>query len=46
MAEKWLSEAKTGDKFQFLRIGYFCLDKDGFVFNRVVSLKGNAKKNF
>ena len=44
MAEKWLGEAKTGDKFQFLRIGYFCLDKDGFVFNRVVSLKDNSKK--
>ena len=44
MAEKWLGEAKTGDKFQFLRIGYFCLDKDDFVFNRVVSLKDNSKK--
>ena len=45
-AEKTLATYHVGDKFQFLRIGYFCLDKDGFVFNRVVSLKGNAKKNF
>ncbi|MEG1615696.1 MAG: glutamine--tRNA ligase/YqeY domain fusion protein [Bacteroidales bacterium] len=35
--------AKVGDKFQFQRIGYFCVDKDStentLVFNRTVSLK-------
>lgn len=44
MAEPWLSKAKDGDKFQFLRIGYFCKDPDGFVFNRTVSLKDGLKK--
>ena len=44
MGEKWLETAKDGDRFQFLRIGYFCKDPDGFVFNRVVGLKDNAKK--
>ncbi|MDO5571293.1 MAG: glutamine--tRNA ligase/YqeY domain fusion protein [Bacteroidales bacterium] len=35
--------AKVGEKFQFQRIGYFCVDKDSsddkLVFNRTVSLK-------
>lgn len=35
--------AKPGDKYQFQRIGYFCVDKDSsdelLVFNRTVSLK-------
>ncbi len=44
MAEPWLSEAKDGDKFQFLRMGYFCKDTDGFVFNRTVELKDSFKK--
>ncbi len=43
MAEPWLSAAKDSDKFQFLRLGYFCKDKDGFVFNRVVELKDSFK---
>ena len=42
--EKSLAEAKSGDKYQFLKIGYFNTDldtKDGkLVFNRTVSLKG------
>lgn len=42
--EKSLADAKPGDKFQFLKIGYFNTDldtKDGqLVFNRTVSLKG------
>ena len=42
--EPFLKEnAKTGEKFQFQRIGYFCVDKDSTpenpVFNRTVSLK-------
>ncbi len=43
MAEPWLTDAKDGDKFQFLRLGYFCKDQDGFVFNRVVELKDSFK---
>ena len=42
--EKSLANAKPGDKYQFLKIGYFNTDldtKDGkLVFNRTVSLKG------
>lgn len=44
MAEPWLSSAKDGDSFQFLRMGYFCKDIDGFVFNRTVELKDSFKK--
>ena len=44
-----MREAKTGDTFQFLRMGYFCVDKDSTpekpVFNRTVALKDSwAKK--
>lgn len=41
----------VGDKFQFQRVGYFCIDqdsnveKDEFVFNRTVTLKEDAKKD-
>ncbi|MBQ5659397.1 MAG: glutamine--tRNA ligase/YqeY domain fusion protein [Peptococcaceae bacterium] len=43
-----MKEAKAGDKFQFLRNGYFCVDSrystpDHLVFNETVSLKGNYK---
>lgn len=38
--EKCLKDAKAGDKFQFVRIGYFCKDsKYNNVFNRIVELK-------
>lgn len=38
--EKCLETAKAGDKFQFVRIGYFCKDsKYDNVFNRIVELK-------
>lgn len=38
--EKCLEDAKAGDKFQFVRIGYFCKDsKYNNVFNRIVELK-------
>lgn len=38
--EKCLEDAKAGDKFQFVRIGYFCKDsKHKNVFNRIVELK-------
>lgn len=38
----------VGEKFQFMRNGYFCVDRDSennhFVFNRIVSLKDSWKK--
>ncbi len=46
--EQSLGEAEVGEKFQFERIGYFCVDKDSTVnkpvFNRVVSLKDSWSK--
>lgn len=40
--EPSLANAKPGDRYQFLRLGYFCVDKDSttekLVFNRTVSL--------
>jgi glutaminyl-tRNA synthetase len=42
-AEPSLLSAKLEDRFQFLRKGYYCLDKDSangkFIFNRTVTLK-------
>ncbi|OJJ17335.1 glutamine--tRNA ligase [marine bacterium AO1-C] len=49
--EPSLQTAKTGERFQFQRLGYFCVDthyttEDKLVFNRTVSLKDSwAKKN-
>jgi glutaminyl-tRNA synthetase len=47
--EPSLANAKTGDKFQFQRLGYFCVDPDSseqtLVFNRTVSLKDSWAKN-
>ena len=47
-AEPFLKNAKTGDKFQFIRKGYFCMDKDSsadkFIFNRTVALKDSWTK--
>jgi glutaminyl-tRNA synthetase len=46
--EPGLREAKPGDRFQFLRQGYFCLDPDTtaekLVFNRTVSLRDTWAK--
>jgi glutaminyl-tRNA synthetase len=46
--ESYLKDAKAGDKFQFQRTGYFCVDKDttdnNMVFNRTVSLKDSWAK--
>ncbi len=42
--EPSLADAKGGDKFQFVRLGYFAMDtKNENTFNRVVSLKGSYK---
>ena len=51
--EQTLSEAQPGDRYQFERKGYFCVDADStpehLVFNRIVTLRDSwakiAKKN-
>lgn len=46
--EPGIKEAKPGDRFQFQRLGYFCVDKDSaseaIVFNRTVALKDTWAK--
>ncbi len=46
--EPFILNAKAGDKFQFERKGYFCVDKDTMpvkpVFNRTVTLKDSWEK--
>ena len=46
--EPLMKEHKIGDRFQFLRHGYFMIDQDTreehLVFNRIVSLKSSFKK--
>ena len=48
-AEPALKEAKLDDRFQFIRKGYYCLDKesvdDKLVFNRTVTLKDGWMKD-
>ncbi len=48
LLEPSLAEAKAGDKFQFERVGYFCVDSDSndekIVFNRTVTLKDSWVK--
>ena len=46
--EPSVKDAKPGDRFQFMRNGYFCVDTkdttaDRLVFNRIVSLKSSFK---
>ena len=45
--EPYLKSSKDEDKFQFQRIGYFCVDRDStsdhLVFNRTVTLRDNWK---
>lgn len=46
--EPALAEAQPGDKFQFMRTGFFCVDtkdttKEHLVFNRIVSLKSSYR---
>lgn len=47
-AEPALKDAKAADRFQFLRKGYYCLDKDAseekLIFNRTVTLKDGWSK--
>jgi glutaminyl-tRNA synthetase len=46
--EPGLSGAAAGDRYQFERLGYFCVDPDsgtdGLVFNRIVTLKDTWAK--
>ena len=46
--ESSLKTVKAGDTFQFLRLGYFCCDKDStsdnIIFNRTVALKDSWAK--
>ena len=46
LIEKCLADAEAGEKFQFVRTGYFCKDtKYPNTFNRIVTLKdGSGKK--
>ncbi|GBG58584.1 glutamine--tRNA ligase [Sporomusaceae bacterium FL31] len=48
IAEPSLAEAKLGNRYQFLRQGYFCVDPDtqpgNLVFNRVVGLRDSWAK--
>jgi glutaminyl-tRNA synthetase len=48
LAEPYLAEARVGERFQFLRLGYFIKDQDSrperAVFNRIVSLKDSWAK--
>ena len=43
-----LADAKSGQRFQFERLGYFCVDsdssEDGMVFNRTATLRDKWKK--
>lgn len=45
--EQNIKEFKVGDRFQFLRHGYFIIDRDStdghYVFNQIVSLKSSYK---
>jgi glutaminyl-tRNA synthetase len=48
LIDKEIANAKPGDTFQFMRQGYFCVDKDSktgaLVFNRPASLKDSFAK--
>ena len=47
-AEPAIADAEVGARFQFLRMGYFCMDPDSSqgkpVYNRIVSLKDSKPK--
>ena len=46
--EPSIKNAKIGERFQFQRLGYFCVDKDSntenLIFNRTVTLKDTWAK--
>lgn len=47
-AERFVEQATAASRYQFMRLGYFCADKDStpehLIFNRSVSLKDGFKK--
>ena len=47
-AEPFIASAEPSSRYQFMRLGYFCADKDStkehLIFNRAVSLKDGFKK--
>jgi len=48
--EPFLKEAEPGSRYQFERLGYFCIDivdstKDSLVFNRIITLRDTWGKN-
>ena len=47
-AENFLKTAKVEDKFQFIRKGYYCMDRestpDNYIFNNTINLKDGFKK--
>lgn len=50
MLEPYLKASKPEEKFQFIRLGYFCVDRkysreDNLVLNRIVSLKDTWRRN-
>ena len=49
LVEKYILNAKMGDKFQFVRKGYYCLDKDSteekLIFNNTIPLKDGYRPN-
>ena len=46
--ERALSDTQPGERYQFMRIGYFCTDSDSkpgkLVFNRTVQLRDSFNK--
>ena len=46
--EPYLAKAKAGERYQFERLGYFCVDRDdssaGLIFNRTVTLRDTWAK--
>ena len=47
-AERFVEQATAASHYQFMRLGYFCADKDStpahLIFNRIVPLKDDFKK--
>ena len=39
-----MADAKEGERFQFVRMGYYCKDRESGRFNRIVTLKDSFAK--
>ena len=42
--DRSLADAKEGERFQFVRMGYYCKDRESGRFNRIVTLKDSFAK--